>query len=138
MALRQTEQTAQTPPDLADAASYLHGLPGQRVLVLPNMYADFVAYASGKAVVWGGHSGDLSRLEEFFPVLRKPLPYFFERYAVDYFLLDLAYATPERLKVEGTAAPLSQFGSICVYQVVPSPVASPARQAISPSLAQRG
>src|SRR5205814_1331389 len=39
MARRETEHTAQTPPDLANAASYLHSLPGRNVLVLPAMYA---------------------------------------------------------------------------------------------------
>src|SRR5215475_8660389 len=35
MSRRQTEHTAQTPPDLADAAEYLRGLSGRNVLVLP-------------------------------------------------------------------------------------------------------
>ena len=53
MAGRETEHTAQTPPDLAEAAAYLRSLPGQRVLVLPTMYADFIAYSARKAVVPG-------------------------------------------------------------------------------------
>jgi hypothetical protein len=117
MTVRRTEHTAQTPPDLAEAAGHLRTLPGKAVLVLPNMYADFVAYHTGKAVVWGGHSGDLTRLAEFFPVLRKPLAYFFDRYQVDYLLLDLAYVTPERLRVGGLVVLLRQFGSIALYQV---------------------
>lgn len=116
MARRETEHTAQTPPDLAEAATYLRGLPGERVLVLPTMYADFVAYAASKAVVWGGHSGDLSRFEEFFPVLRKPLDYFVQRYAVDYVLLDHTYVAPELLGIPSTMAPLHRFGAIVVYE----------------------
>ena len=41
-------------------------LSGERVLVIPSMYADFIAYNAPKAVVWGGHSGDLTKFEEFF------------------------------------------------------------------------
>src|SRR6266849_4181003 len=37
MARRETEHTAQTPPDLAEAATFLRTLPGERVLVLPTM-----------------------------------------------------------------------------------------------------
>jgi hypothetical protein len=115
MARRQTEHTAQTPPDLMQAAEYLKGLPGHNVLVLPSMYADYVAYNADKAVVWGGHSGDLRKFEEFYPVLRQPLTYFFERYMVDYLLLDLAYTSPERLGLDDETEPLAHFGPITVY-----------------------
>jgi hypothetical protein len=123
MDARQTELTAQTPPDLARAAEYLSSLPPGGVLVLPNMYADFVTYNSGKPVLWGGHSGNLSRLEEFFPVIRRPLDHFFERYRLKYTLLDLVYTTPERLKIDVRTELLEQFGSIAVFQVR-SPVAA--------------
>jgi hypothetical protein len=117
IALRQTEHTAQTPPDLAEATTFLRTLPGGRVLVLPTMYADFVSFDASTAVVWGGHSGDLSRLDEFFPVIRKPLEYFFATYQVDYLVLDLAYTSPERLRVQQAVEPLRQFGKIAVFQV---------------------
>jgi hypothetical protein len=130
MSRRETEHTAHTPPDLSDAAVYLRSLPGQRVLVLPSMYADFVAYNAGKAVVWGGHSGDLRKLEEFYPVLRRPLSHFVERYDVDYLLLDHAYVTPDRLGVVADVAQLERFGAISVYEFV-KPTA-----AITPHLAR--
>ena len=119
MARRETEHTAQTPPDLAEAASYLRTLPGRNVLVLPSMYADFVSYAANKAVVWGGHSGDLSKFDEFYPVLKKPIAYFVDKYAVDYLLLDHAYVTPEALRVMEFVTPLNHFGPIAVYEFVP-------------------
>jgi hypothetical protein len=118
MAARQTEHTAQTPPDLAAAAHYLRSAPGRTVLVLPNMYADYVAYTAGKAVVWGGHSGDLTRFEEFFPVLRRRLSYFFDTYGVDYLVLDHAYTTPARLQLGDEIEPMAAFGPIGVYAVV--------------------
>jgi hypothetical protein len=117
MAARQTEHTAQTPPKLSAAAEYLRAAPGHRVLVLPSMYADYLAYNADKAVVWGGHSGDLSRFEEFFPVLRQPLSYFFQTYDVDYFVLDEAYATLERLGLTTQVEPLVAYESIVVYAV---------------------
>ena len=118
MARRQTEHTAQTPPDLAEAAAYLRTLPGPRVLVFPTMYADFVAYAADKAVVWGGHSGNLDRFEEFYPVLRKPLAYFVERYAVDYILIDEGYVQPARLGLETNVNLLSRFGQTVAFECV--------------------
>jgi len=121
MGRRQTEHTASTPPDLAEAASYLRTMPSRRVLVLPSMYADFVAYNAQSCVVWGGHSGDLRRFAEFYPVLQKPLEYFVEKYAVDYLILDHAYATPERLGISERVAPVERFGAISVYEWVRAP-----------------
>src|SRR6266851_2047565 len=117
MDMRQTEQTAQTPPDLARATEYLREQPEGSVLVLPNMFADFVMYNSGKPVAWGGHRGNLARLEEFFPVIRQPLSYFFERYRVVYVVLDQHYTTLDRLQIGDATELLEQFGSIGVYGV---------------------
>jgi hypothetical protein len=117
MATRQTEHTAQTPPDLAAAAEYLKTLPGVNVLVLPTMYADFVAYASGKSVMWGGHSGNLEKLEEFFPVVRRPLEQFLAMYAIGHVVIDLAYTTPAFLGLEARLIPSTSFGSIHIYAV---------------------
>lgn len=125
MATRETEHTAQTPPDLAEAAMYLRRLPGRNVLVLPSMYADYVAYNADKAVVWGGHSGNLSRFSEFYPVLRKPIEYFVDTYAIDYLVLDDAYVGADVLGVRGMVEPLDTFGPIRVYQFVRRPAAVP-------------
>ena len=116
MASRDTEHTAQTPHDLVEAADYLRELPGKAVLVLPTMYADFVAYKAAKPVVWGGHSGDLKKFEEFFPVIRKPLNYFIHQYEVDYVLLDLAYTKPSDLQADHALIPLRSFGCMAIYE----------------------
>lgn len=57
-----TEMTATAPEGLNAAAEALRHMPGDGVLVLPFMCADYVAYASGKQVLWGGHCGDLRPL----------------------------------------------------------------------------
>ena len=127
---RTTEHTAQTPPDLAEASMYLRGMPGKNVLVLPSMYADYVAYAADKAVVWGGHSGDLRRLEEFYPVVRKPVEYFVERYDVSYLLLDNAYVTPQRLDIPSLPE-LARFGSFGVYSAASARLPTKGENAVS-------
>jgi hypothetical protein len=81
------------------------------------MYADFVAYNADKAVVWGGHSGNLNKFEEFYPVLRKPLDYFVDKYAVDYVVIDRVYVQPERLGIDGSMRSLDRFGPFLVYEV---------------------
>lgn len=120
MARRETEHTAQTPPDLAEAARYLKHLPGQRVLVLPSVYADFVSYNAQKSVVWGGHSGNLSRFSEFYPVLKQPLSYFVDRYAVEYIVLDHAYVAADQLGLGDSVRVIGEFGPIAIYECVRS------------------
>ncbi len=71
---RPTEMTARGPGELQAAAEALRRAPEDGVLMLPFMYADSVAYASGKKVLWGGHCGDLRPLERITPVLREPDP----------------------------------------------------------------
>ncbi len=118
MAGRRTEHTAQTPPDLAEAAAYLRTLPGPRALVLPSMYADFVAYAAHKAVVWGGHSGNLDRFEEFYPVLRKPIDYFVETLRGRLPGARPRLHHPGQLKLSDEIQPMTSFGQIGIYAVV--------------------
>ena len=118
MATGRSEHTSQTPPDLAEAAEYLRSLPGRHALVLPTMHAAYVAYASGKGVVRGRHSGNLRKLEEFFPVMRPRLAYFVDSYAVDYIVLDEGYVRPERLGIDSSIAQRERFGSIVVYEFV--------------------
>lgn len=117
---RKSEHTSSTPPDLAAVASSLATMPGDGALVLPTMYADFVAYASGKKVLWGGHSGDLTRFEAIFPVISEPLEGLIQRYGLQYILLDRAYTDLRRLRLDERARLLSQSGSFALYEIVPS------------------
>jgi hypothetical protein len=90
---RTTEMTATVPEPLKAAGEALRALPGDGVLVLPFMYADYVAYASGKKVLWGGHCGDLRPLERITPVLREPIPELLASCGARYVLLDEAFAS---------------------------------------------
>jgi hypothetical protein len=79
------------------------------------MYADFAAYASGKAVVCGGHRRELTKLEEFLPLIRRPPRYVFERYDVDYVLLNLAYTPPRLLLMQADLESTAIWGSVAIY-----------------------
>jgi hypothetical protein len=94
---RTTEMTATVPEPLKAAAEALRALPGDGVLVLPFMYADYVAYASGKKVLWGGHCGDLRPLERITPVLREPIPELLASLGARYVLVDEAFASVDDL-----------------------------------------
>lgn len=113
---RETEQTATTPPALAQVAAALAALPAGGVFVLPYMYADYVCYNSGKPTLWGGHCGDLSRFEAIAPVIRRPLPELFREHGVRYVVLDTLYAQPEELRLDAYCAPRGRYSSFELYE----------------------
>lgn len=118
---RKTELTSSLPRGLAEVTSDLAGLPGEGVLVLPTMYADYVCYNARKQTLWGGHSGDLSRFEAIAPVVRRPFDELIEKYGLRYVLLDLSYVTPEQIRLAERLSPLRSAESFVLYQVSSSP-----------------
>ena len=110
--------TATVPDELQAAAVALRRLPDDGVLVLPFMYADCVAYASGKKVLWGGHCGDLRPLERITPVLREPIPELLASFDARYVLLDETFATAAELRL-ADARPEWRGGSFVLLAVRP-------------------
>ncbi len=96
---RPTELTASVPAELQAAAEARRRAPEDGVLVLPFMYADYVANASGKRVLWGGHCGDLRPLERITPVLREPIPALLASFGARHVLLDETFATVADLRL---------------------------------------
>lgn len=113
---RPSERTSSTPLDLAAMAADLRGRAGDRVLCLPTMYSDFLSYASGKKVLWGGHSGDLSRYEALSPVIRRPLEELIDEYDLSYVVIDLAYTDPERLRLSPRLDEVARHGNFALYR----------------------
>jgi hypothetical protein len=120
---RPTEQTVSVPAGLRDAARHLATLPEGGVFVLPYMCADYTAYHSGQAVLWGGHSGSLDRFADISPVIARPLPELFARYGVRYVLLDEAFVRAEQLS-SGLPLELERaWGGFSLYRVAELPTA---------------
>jgi hypothetical protein len=94
---RRTEHTATVPSGLATMAARLAHLPTGSVFVMPYMYADYVAYASGQPVVWGGHCGNLRRFEWIAPLVLRPLRELFRELGVRYVLVDCAFVGADEL-----------------------------------------
>jgi hypothetical protein len=114
---RRTQHTAWTPPDLANLVSELARLQGDGVLCLPWMYADYVVYHSGKSVLWGGHSGDLTRFESLSPVIRRPLDELVKKYRLTWALFDLAYTQPDRVGLGAVLSLAARHGQFALYRV---------------------
>jgi len=115
---RSTELTASAPPELVRVTARIAALPKEGVIVLPTMYADYVSYHSGKRTLWGGHSGDLTRFEAIYPVLRRPIEELIAEYGMHYVLLDLSYVTPDRLRLDRSLAEVGRDGAFALYETV--------------------
>ena len=115
---RPTEQTVSLPAGLMDAVSALRSSPRGSVFVLPYMYADFTCYRSGQPVVWGGHCGDLRRLEWVAPVIARPLPDLFRDLDVRYVLLDSRYARVSDLRLDEAVSALRSSDGFELYAYV--------------------
>lgn len=113
------EATASLPAGLAEAVRHLAQLPGDGVLCLPYIYADYTCYNSGKRVLWGGHCGDLRPLEVLAPVISQPVPDLLGSYGVRYVLLDRAYAGPEDIGLGTRVDHVGRFQSFELYEVRP-------------------
>jgi hypothetical protein len=74
-----------------------------RIMVLPYQLCDLVAYVTRRPVYWGTHGQVFDRkLEEFFPVLRRPLADYVKSDGLNRLLLDTRYAQIHELNLTDT------------------------------------
>ena len=85
-----------------------------RVMCLPNHLADLTAYRTGATVLWGTHVYGFRTAEEFFPVLRRPVEYFVERYDLTHLLLDRRFTSLARLRLK-EADPVDEADDIALF-----------------------
>jgi hypothetical protein len=111
---------ATTLQALSEAVQFIGRLPEGVVVCVPQTYPDYVVYHTNHKVLWGTHSGGFTLVEDFFPVLRKPLEYFIEKYHVSYILLNKAYIAPTVLGLDNGSSvrELRTMDNIIVYEVV--------------------
>ncbi|NKC11591.1 MAG: hypothetical protein GKR94_05110 [Gammaproteobacteria bacterium] len=100
MASRRHPINTANDPDLCAAIAMLRRDKDARIMALPVQLGDLIAYRTRRPVYWGTHSDVFDeRLEDFFPVLRKPLHYYVED-GVNRLLLDTHYATAQILNLD--------------------------------------
>lgn len=115
---QKTERTSSLPPDLVAIAEELRPMEDGGVLCLPTMYADFVCYESKKKILWGGHSGDLSKFEVLSPVIRRPLREVIQEYDLRYAVIDRSYTSPEQMCIGDMLTLVVRRGSFELYRTV--------------------
>ncbi len=116
MRSRSREQTAFLPEGLEPAVARLTEAPPGGFFCLPTVYADYASYQSAHPVLWGGHCGDLRRLEAIAPVITRPLPDLFREHGVRYVLLETSYTTVAELRLQGQVRELGAWDRFALYQ----------------------
>jgi hypothetical protein len=115
-ARRDRMATSFVPDGLRQAVDCLAALPGEGVLVLPDVYADYVCYHSGKRVLWGGHSGDLTKWQEVKPVISRPVLDLLHDYHAQYVLLETTFTDIIQLGLAGRVTALGCWGGFALYE----------------------
>lgn len=85
--------------DLAPMLDFLKNSPVGGIMCLPTHLADLAAYSTHKKILWGVFGFGWDKLEEFFPVFKKPVEYFFKKYNLHFLLLDKNFAAKEHLNL---------------------------------------
>jgi hypothetical protein len=117
---RTAMATSFVPEGLRQAVSRLAALPGDGVLVLPDVYADYACYHSGKRVLWGGHSGDLTKWQEVKPVISRPVPALLRDYGAQYVLLDTTFADIAQLGMADRVITVGYWNGFALYDATPA------------------
>lgn len=101
--------------ELMEIINYLNQTSKEGIMAISNFSADAIAYFTRKKVCWGGHSSGWNRLQDWFPVLKKPIEYFFEKYQLNYLLIDTDYVNIDYLKLKNFSLLLTE-GRYTLYE----------------------
>ncbi len=110
--------TTTITPELMEIVNFVETLPGERILCLPILISEVVAYYTRKRVLWGGHGYGFNMLEGFYPVLTRPLELFIFEYGISYVLLDGSYVQVDIFKLKkGLVKKLYENGPYQLFEV---------------------
>jgi len=85
------------------------------LLCLPLHLCDAIVYKARKNVLWGSHSYPFRPLENFFPILKKPLSEYIKSYNLTHAVIDTAYIPSNQIGLQGK--PEFTSGQYAVYSL---------------------
>lgn len=118
---KKNELTAHIPPGLGALAARLGSLPEGGVVCLPGGYSDYIAYRTGRPVLWGSHSGSLEKFELVGPVWRERVEVASRRHGVRYLIVERAWVDPSVLALDGGCALLAREDGFDLYDLQTDP-----------------
>lgn len=114
---KDNEWTAHVPPGLRASTLRFSSLPEGGVVCLPGGYSDYVTYQTGRAVLWGSHSGSLEKFELVAPVWRERVEHAARRFGVRYLIVERAYVDPKVLSLDSGCALIAQDGGFDLFDL---------------------
>lgn len=96
--------------DLKEMGAHIKELPKDNIMCFPAVYCEFIAYFCRKKTLWGGHGYCYDKLQDFFPVLLKPVEYFIEAFKISYCLINTAYVSLDDLFLKINFKIIKQVG----------------------------
>ena len=123
---KDNELTAHVPPGLKAMAAELALRKTGGVVCLPGGYSDYIAYNTGRAVLWGSHSGSLNKFELVAPLWQERVEHAARRHGVRYLIVERAFVDPAILALDPGCALVSTSPGFDLYdlQASPAPAAS--------------
>ena len=118
MSGKKNELTAHVPRGLRTMASHLATLPEGGVVCLPGGYSDYVAYRTGRNVLWGSHSGSLQRFELISPVWTERVEVAARRFGVRYLIVERTYVDPAILNLDSGCALVAEDETFAMFDVL--------------------
>ena len=115
---KKNELTAHVPPGLRGLATRLATLPEGGVVCLPGGYSDYITYKTGRAVLWGGHSGSLDKFELVSPVWRERVENAARRHGVRYLIVERSWVDPAVLALDPGCALVAQDGGFELHDLL--------------------
>lgn len=119
---KKNELTAHVPPGLRVVTEQLSSFPEGGVVCLPGGYSDYVAYKSGRSVLWGSHSGSLAKFELVSPVWKERVELAARRLGVRFLIVEVAYVDPAVLRLDAGCALIFEGAGFQVYDVQAAPL----------------
>lgn len=86
-----------------------------RIMCVPTHLCDAVVYYCDKKVLWGTHNSNYETVEEFFPVIKKPVEYFIQTYQLQAVLINKNYFSLDIFKNNNV---LYQSGEYILYNAI--------------------
>lgn len=96
-----TDKNRSLTSDLKKAYGFINSLKGTpRIICIPHQITTMTVYNTKADVLVNADNPGLMRIQEVYPILKKPLSYLKEKYSLDYLLLRESFAKLDDLKIK--------------------------------------
>lgn len=95
-----TDKNRSLTPDLKKAYWFINRLKGTpRIICIPHQITTMTVYNTKADVLVNADNPGLMKIQEVYPILKKPIKFLKEKYSLDYLLLRESFARLEDLKI---------------------------------------